>query len=79
MIQPLVENALWHGLGGTAVHGAGSSQCVEVRPGPADRAIILVRNSRHDGPDERKVTPSITMPPPAAGGMPRTSSASASP
>ena len=25
MIQPLVENALWHGLGGTAVLGAGSS------------------------------------------------------
>ena len=22
MVQPLVENALWHGLGGTAVHGS---------------------------------------------------------
>ena len=51
MIQPLVENALWHGLGGTAVHGAGSLS-LEVRPGPADRAIVLVRNSRHDGQNE---------------------------
>lgn len=56
MIQPLVENALWHGLGGTAVNGAGSLS-VEVRPGPTGHAIILVRNSRHVGVDHGKDHP----------------------
>ncbi|MBK12829.1 MAG: hypothetical protein CL849_04800 [Crocinitomicaceae bacterium] len=45
MIQPLVENALWHGLGGTALLGSGTLD-VEARLGGMDRAIILVRNSR---------------------------------
>ena len=46
MVQPLVENALWHGLGGTAVDGAGQLS-VDVQPDGEDRVVITVRNSKH--------------------------------
>jgi len=46
MVQPLVENALWHGLGGTAVDGAGQLS-VSVRQDGSDRVVITVRNSKH--------------------------------
>ena len=45
MIQPLVENALWHGLGGTALCGSGKLN-VEALPEGMSKVIILVRNSR---------------------------------
>ena len=46
MVQPLVENALWHGLGGTGVAGAGQLS-VDVRQDGSDRVVITVCNSKH--------------------------------
>ncbi len=57
MVQPLVENALWHGLGGTAIRGPGTLN-VEAQPDGMDRAIILVRNSRQ--PEEPELNGKAT-------------------
>lgn len=46
MVQPLVENALWHGLGGTAVDGDGRLS-VKVEQEGTDQVLVTVRNSRH--------------------------------
>ena len=51
MVQPLVENALWHGLGGTALDGAGQLS-VDVRRDGSDRVVITVKNSKHAHPSE---------------------------
>lgn len=47
MVQPLVENALWHGLGGTAVDGAGQLS-VDVQQYGSNGVVVTVRNSKHD-------------------------------
>ncbi len=44
LVQPLVENALWHGLGGTAEQGSGSLHIHAVSSG-AEHAEIVVTNS----------------------------------
>ena len=70
MVQPLVENALWHGLGGTAVDGAGQlSVDVQetVRTGwssPCGIRSTPPTRPRHGHP--------IPTPLPEDGGMPRT-------
>jgi len=56
MIQPLVENALWHGLGGTAITGAGRLS-IEVHPDSMGRAVILIRNSRHPEQEDHQGNP----------------------
>ena len=47
MVQPLVENALWHGLGGTGASGPGEV-AIDIHPLPdSDKLIeVRVRNSR---------------------------------
>lgn len=44
LVQPIVENALWHGLGGTSRDGPGSLHIGMARV-DADRVLITVRNS----------------------------------
>lgn len=44
LLQPLVENALWHGLGGTATQSAGKL-CITVALQGADHVAVEVRNT----------------------------------
>lgn len=47
MVQPLVENALWHGLGGNATHSENSGTLsIEARRESNHKVRIEVRNSR---------------------------------